>query len=99
MGRQREMGGAVWEEKQAGERGIGMQTELGEGRKYGRRKGKKRGENGDALEAGAKPPEGRGLGVQLEEKDVKTQRPKRLGTARRGWGLHKSAAAQHPSRL
>ena len=59
MGRQREMGGRCGKKSRLGKEGWNAEGTWGR-RKYGRRKGKKRGENGDALEAGARPSEGRG---------------------------------------
>lgn len=53
--------------KQAGERGIGMQKELGEGGSP-EGGGKEERENGDAEEAGARPPEGRGPREPTKEK-------------------------------
>ena len=67
MGRPREMGGQCEKKSRLGKEGLECRRNLGkeEVLKAG---GKEERENGDAVEAGARPREGRGSGEQMEEK-------------------------------
>lgn len=69
MGKQREMGGQCGKKSRLEKEGSECRRNLGKEEVW-KAEGKEERENGDALEAGAKPPEGRGPGVQLEEKRV-----------------------------